>query len=101
MHRYWHLQLLIHWSNSLVKFTGALHLFHGEERVGPVSCLAICRDPQMEGLLLFHCDEKWEVLAAQIWNSPDRPTATSIEEIEEMAEKYYSGISSKWMTYGA
>lgn len=83
--------------DSSVRFTGALHLYHGDKRVGPVPYLAICRDPNMEELLLFHCDENWNVLGAQIWNAPDRPAVTSVEEVKQRAEKFYSGIMSKWV----
>ena len=82
--------------DSSVRFTGNLHLFHGGERVGPVPCLAIGRDPAVEGLLLFHCDDDWNVLAAQIWNSPDRAVVATVEEVKQRAEQYYSGISAKW-----
>ena len=61
--------------DSSVQFTGKLHLFHGDTRVGPVPGLAICRDSRMEELLLFHCDENWNVVGGQIWNSPvNRPS---------------------------
>src|SRR5262245_22403310 len=87
--------------DSSVRFTGALHLYHGGERVGPVPCLAICRDPNVDGLLLFHCDKNWNVLGAQIWNNPDRPVVATVEGVKERAEEYYSGISSKWRQYDA
>ena len=85
--------------DSSVHFTGALHLYQGNTRVGPVPCLAICRDPGVDGLLLFHCDQYWNVVAAQIWNNPDRPTIATVDEVKDQAEKYYSGISSKWKQY--
>jgi hypothetical protein len=84
-----------------VRFTGKLHLSHGDVRIGAVPGLAICRDPGVDGLLLFHCDENWNVVAAQIWNNPDRPTIATVDEVKERAEKYYSGISSKWQAYDA
>jgi hypothetical protein len=83
--------------DSSVHFTGTLHLYHGDKRVGPVPNLAICRNPEMKELLLFHCDENWNVLGAQIWNDPDRSTVTSIEEVKQRAEKFYIGVSSKWI----
>lgn len=87
--------------DASVHFTGRLHLFHGDERVGPVPGLAICRDPQMKELLLLHCDEKWSVVGGQIWNAPDQPPVTTVEEVKSRAENYYSGISSKWTAYDA
>jgi hypothetical protein len=87
--------------DSSVRFTGALHLYHGDVRIGAVPCLAICRDPGADELLLFHCDENWSVVAAQIWNNPDRPIIATVDEVKERAEKYYSGISSRWQRYDA
>ena len=87
--------------DSSVRYTGSLHLFHGEERVGPVPALAICRDPNVEGLLLFHCDENWNVLGAQIWNNPEKPVLTTVEQVKEKAENFYAGISSNWRPYDA
>jgi hypothetical protein len=85
--------------DSSVQFTGALHLYHGDTRVGAVPCLAICRDPEVDGLLLFHCDANWNVIAAQIWNNPDRPIIATVDEVKAQAEQYYCGISSKWKQY--
>jgi hypothetical protein len=84
--------------DASVRYTGSLHLFHGGERVGPAPCLAICRDPAVEGFMLFHCDKDWNVLGAQIWNNPDRPVASTVEDVKQRAEGYYSGISAKWRT---
>ncbi len=84
-----------------VHFTGTLHLYHGDTRVGAVPGLAICRDPGVEGLLLFHCDENWNVVAAQIWNNPDRATIATVAEVKDKAAKYYSGLSSRWQAYDA
>ena len=84
-----------------VTFTGKLHLFHDGERVGPVPCLAICRDPNFDELLLLHCDSSWNVLAGQIWNSPGASPVTTVDEVKRRAEIYYSGIGRKWQTYDA
>jgi hypothetical protein len=84
-----------------VHFTGALHLYRGDTRVGAVPALAICRDPGIDGLLLFHCDENWNVVAAQIWNNSDKATIATVAEVKDKAAKYYSGISSRWQTYYA
>jgi hypothetical protein len=80
-----------------VRFTGRLHLYHGDNRIGPVPRLAICKDPDMPELLLFHCDSSWNVLGAQIWNSPDVPAITSVDQVKEKAESFYKGISEKWI----
>jgi hypothetical protein len=84
-----------------VRFTGRLHLYHGEKRVGPVPRLAICKDPDMDDLLLFHCDTSWSVQAAQIWNAPGKPAVTSVDEVKRRAEEAYSGLAAKWVRYEA
>ena len=80
-----------------VKFTGRLHLHHAGRRVGPVPRLAICKNPDMDELLLFHCDSTWNVQGAQIWNAPDKPPVTSVDEVKRRAEEAYAGLSSKWI----
>jgi len=79
-----------------VRYTGRLHLYHGDTRVGPVPRLAIGQNPDMKELLLLHCDEHWNVLGAQIWNAPGQGTVTSVDEVKARAENYYAGISAKW-----
>jgi hypothetical protein len=83
--------------DSSVQFTGRLHLYHGDTRIGAVPCLAIGQNPDMNELLLFHCDEDWNVLGAQIWNTPGQPVVTSVEEVKARAENYYAGVSTKWV----
>ena len=87
--------------DASVNFTGKLHLYHGDKRVGAVPALAICRDPGMKELLLLHCDETWNVVGGQIWNAPNHPPVTTVEEMKARAENYYSGISTKWVAYDA
>jgi hypothetical protein len=84
-----------------VSFTGRLRLFHGDEQVGPVPRLAICKPADMPELLVFHCDEEWNVLGIQAWNSPDRPTVTTIPEVKTRMERYYAGISAKWRKWAS
>jgi hypothetical protein len=79
-----------------VTFTGKLHLLHDGERVGPVPCLAICRDPHFDELLLLHCDSSWRVLGGQIGNSPEAPSVTTVDEVKRRVEKYYSDVARKW-----
>ena len=53
--------------------------------------LAICEDLVDGDTLIFHCDDSWNVLAAG--------KAKSVEEAQHIAERAYSGISSKWVAY--
>jgi len=82
-----------------VTFTGALHLYAGKERVGAVPRLAICHDSRTNELVLFHCDPEWNVIAAQAWNGPAAEPVTSMDDVKQRAEKYYTGLSAKWVTY--
>lgn len=79
-----------------VTFTGRLKLFHGDERVGRVARLAICKAPDAPELLVFHCDDEWDIKGIQAWNNPDCPIVTTVEEAKARMESYYSGISIKW-----
>jgi hypothetical protein len=83
--------------DEAVSFTGRLHLYHGGQRVGPVSRLAICKNPDMDELLLFHCDSAWRVQGAQIWNAPGKPPMTAVDEVKRRAEDAYAGLSAKWV----
>jgi len=80
-----------------VKYTGALHLYHGDARVGPSPALAICQDSEVDGLFLFHCSEEWVVLGAQIWNEAPDSTIRKVQEVKEKAERYYAGIGRRWV----
>ena len=82
-----------------VVFTGKLHLYRGEERVGAVPHLAIVQDLHTSDLMLFHCDERWEVVGAQGWNAPGVIKPTSVLEVKNHAERYYTGLARKWRTH--
>jgi hypothetical protein len=81
-------------------FTGTLCLYVNEERLGPVPCLAICESFDGNELLLLHCDAEWDVRGIQAWKKAER-VINSIEELKSRAEKYYAGISSKWIAHDA
>jgi len=78
------------------RFTGRLHLYHGDERVGPVPFLAICRPHHEPGLLLAHCDESWGIVGLQAWNGPGVKPILTIEEMKSQAEGYYEGLMESW-----
>jgi hypothetical protein len=84
-----------------VTFTGKLHLYAGDQRVGAVPHLAICQDLHTNDLMLFHCDSEWDVIAVQAWNGPAAEPVSSTEEIVERAEQYYSGLSRRWVAHPA
>ena len=80
--------------DSDVTWTGRQIHYVGDEKLGPVPRLAICQNlfADTDDVLLFFCDDEWNVLGAT-----GRPT---IEENLEAAERWYSGISSKWIHTG-
>src|SRR5213592_2805900 len=78
-----------------VRFTGNLNLYVDGERLGEVPCLAICRRLDDDELLLFHCDDDWNVLGIQAWNTAEDPAVTT-DDVKTRVEKYYAGISSQW-----
>jgi hypothetical protein len=78
------------------RFTGRLHLYAGDERVGRVPHLAICRQDKEDGLLLVHCDESWNPLAVQAWNAPGVARIMTIESMKTEVEQFYSGLMASW-----
>jgi hypothetical protein len=76
-------------------YTGRTMIFTGHKddlrRLDPVPRLAICEDLATAGLLMFHCDSSWKVLAVE--------TASSIEVAKQNAERGYVGITAKWIQY--
>jgi hypothetical protein len=81
-----------------MKFTGALKLFAGEERIGRVPKLAIVKKTRSKDLMVLHCDEDWNVLGIQVWNAPGGNRVRTIDEAKRMVEKYYTCSISKWVT---
>lgn len=86
--------------DSTVQYTGRLNLYVNDKRLNAVPCLAICENVDDGELLLFHCDENWNVLGIQAWNGPGSSDVTSIDDVKRRAEDFYTGISAKWATLG-
>jgi len=83
--------------DETVVFTGRLHLYSGNERIGRVPRLAICREFDDGQYLLVHCGEDWEALGVQAWNGPLARGPASVDEVKQRAESYYAGLSSRWI----
>jgi hypothetical protein len=65
-------------------------LFVGGRIVGKVPHLAICLDLGRDiGPMLFHCDERWQVIAIS--------GAETVEAIKARAEENYPGVSARWV----
>ena len=70
-----------------VRFSGSSNLYVDGKELGPVPRLAIGRAE--EGVNLFHCDGRWNVLGCA------GPYAT-VTEAKQRAERIYPGISGLW-----
>lgn len=76
--------------DSTVKYMNKKNLWAGDEWLGAVPKLAISKDIETSEFRLSHCNEEWEDLCAV-------QSASTIEEIKEIAEKHYQGINKKWI----
>jgi hypothetical protein len=74
--------------DASVKYTGAVTTIFAGRSIGPVPRLAICRNDDEVEVLLFHCDEQWQVLGAGYFST--------IEHAIEGAERQYRGSTEKW-----
>lgn len=77
--------------DDTVQYTGRQKLYVGQELLGAVPCLAICKNlasPEQDVLILY-CDEEWNSLGAS--------GAASIEEAKNHLENAYAGIENKWV----
>jgi hypothetical protein len=74
-----------------VQWTGRQKLFVGENELGPVPRLALCQNVSgdLKDILIFHCNEQWEVLGCS-----GGPT---IEAAKASAERAYKGITATWV----
>ncbi len=74
-----------------VKWTGRQRLYVNDDLLGVVPRLAICQQVvgELKDYLLFHCNEDWGNLGTT--------GAKTVEAVKANAERWYSGISSKWI----
>jgi len=73
-------------------FVGHGRLFRGEKAVGPVPLLALGRyDPH--GIMLFHCDARWNVRGA---SGPYE----SLRDAKRGADRFYHKLSTAWVRTG-
>jgi hypothetical protein len=82
-----------------VRFTGNLELYVGGVLLGEVPRLAICESLDQGELLLFHCDDVWNVLGVQAWKTAEGSSVGTVEDVKLRAEKHYAGISSRWIDH--
>jgi ClpX C4-type zinc finger len=77
--------------DDTVEWTGRQRLYVNDELLGRVPHLAIGQNLSVtrDEFLLFHCNEKWEVLGVV--------PRDSVSEIRDTAERWYRGIEEKWI----
>jgi hypothetical protein len=80
-------------------FTGKLLMYVGEERLGPVPCLALGEDLVTGEITLFHCNESWEILAFQPLGKSEPDRDQSVAAAKSRVEKYYDGVSTRWLRH--
>jgi hypothetical protein len=85
-----------------IRLTGKLRLFAGRQLLGRVPNLAIARRHEARELLVFHCDEKWDVVAVQEWNGPAGAHVKTIDDVKGEMEEYYEGsvFAVRWGMLG-
>lgn len=75
-----------------IRFRGHRLLSVDGKEVGPVPRLALGRW-RGKGLMVFHCDRRWNVVAG------DGPYP-SLREAKQGSERFYPGISTAWKRTG-
>jgi hypothetical protein len=66
-----------------------LFFVDGKE-IGPVPCLAICKDKDSGGFHLYYCDSEWNPVGFS-------PLWASIEKAKHRAESIYPGSAWSWI----
>jgi hypothetical protein len=74
-----------------VQWTGRQLLFVDWKELGAVPHLALCQNVsgELKDILVFHCNEEWEVLGCS--------GGGTIEEAKASIECAYRGITAKWI----
>lgn len=78
------------------RFTGRLRLYSGDKRVGSVPNLAICKLHRDSSLLLLHCDDSWNIIGLQGWNTSNYEFVATVESVKQQTERYYEGLVESW-----
>lgn len=75
--------------DASVTHTNRNTLYVDGKELGRVPRLALCQNFDESEVMLFHCDNEWNVLG--VASSP------TLEAARESAERNYTGISAKWI----
>ena len=78
-----------------VEFTGRQHVYVDGTLLGRVPCLALCQNlgPDDDEIVLFHCDDQWEVIGVS-------GRGTNLPDAKAAVENGYRGIAAKWIDTG-
>ena len=87
--------------DETVRFTGRLHLYVGETRLGSVPRLALGEDLKTGEIMLLHCDDDWEIIAIQPLGKIEADRTAALAAARERVEEYYEGISRLWVEHGS
>src|SRR4051812_12498917 len=76
--------------DSSVQWTGRQTLFVDGKELGPVPRLALAQNVlgDEKDILIFYCNEDWDVLACS--------SGDTLEQAKASAERAYRGITGKW-----
>jgi hypothetical protein len=72
-------------------YSGKITVHANGKWLEPVPRMAICEDLVDGDILLFHCDDSWNVLAAG--------GGKTLDDVKHTAERAYTGISARWVDY--
>jgi hypothetical protein len=72
-----------------IDYAGSNSMYVDGEVLGRVPALAICQNYKAREVLLFHCDENWNVIGGAEY--------PSVEAAKARAEKRYPGSGRHWM----
>lgn len=78
--------------DKTVHFTGEQRLFVGDKLLGRVPRIAICKSlrKDLKDYLILFCSKSWQALGVA--------GAKSLPLAKREVERYYAGISDKWVT---
>jgi len=77
-------------TDASVNYIERQTLYVGGKLLGRVPRLAICQNIGEDEMLVFHCDNNWNVLGAAGGHR-------SAENAKAQVERAYAGIASKWV----
>ena len=71
-------------------FTGRTTIYVDGKLLGPAPRLAVCQEGDGPSVVLYYCDETWDVLAISGGGGD------TLGEVKERAERAYAGLAGHW-----